>query len=304
MNIRYGLALAALLGSIGFVTACSEPAQQGAAETEAAHATVAVERQRQTSGEQTADEPRVTGPDASTAQVDAKPESIGMPETPRGPHGSHDPHGALGPEAMIKVALQHYQEGRPGEALKTLDEAIGRDERNPDLRVVRASLLLLQKEVARALEDLELAAKWRPDDAQVYINRAQAYRQFGRPAEALADLDKAIELQPDLLAARFNRGAMLHAQGDYAGALLDFDHCVAVDPHTAAPYFNRASTYEALGRRAEAVADLERFMELVDNEQWKQTAQKLLDTWQGNTDSAGATAGQGEAANRSGEASS
>ena len=60
-------------------------------------------------------------------------------------------------------------------------------------------------------------------------------------------------------------------------ALADFDHCIAVEPHLAAPYFNRASTYEALGQNENAIADFKRFIELSDNEEWKKTAQQLLD---------------------------
>ena len=60
---------------------------------------------------------------------------------------------------------------------------------------------------------------------------------------------------------------------------MDFDHCVAVDPHAPAPYFNRASTYWELGRGDEAVKDLERFAEIVDNAEWKRTAEELSLNW-------------------------
>lgn len=202
-----------------------------------------------------------------------------MPVTPGRPHGQHDPHGALGAQQMMRIALQHQAEGRPVEALKTLDDAIMRFARDGELRAIRGSLLLSFGRVARALEDLELAVKLRPKDAAIYTNRAQAYRGFGREDEALADLDKAIALDGGLLAARFNRGAMLHARGEYDKALVDFDQCVAIDPHAPAAYFNRASTYEALGRRADAVADLKRFRELTDNPQWQQAADDLMKAW-------------------------
>ena len=35
----------------------------------------------------------------------------------------------------------------------------------------------------------------------------------------------------------------------------------------------------ALNRRDEAVADLQRFLELADSEEWKNTAKQLLDSW-------------------------
>ncbi len=206
--------------------------------------------------------------------------SKGMPQ---GPHGQHDPHGKLDPDRLIKVALQHYAEGRPALALQTLDEAIARFNDHANLYAVRGSMLLERGEFARALADFETGVKLDPDNAELLVNRAQAYRQFARVEQAMSDLNRAVELQPDLVAARFNRGAMLYALQDFSGALKDFDHCIAVDPHNPAPYFNRAATQEEMGNRAEAIADMQRFLELADDEAWKKAAQQMLDKWQGNS---------------------
>jgi tetratricopeptide (TPR) repeat protein len=200
--------------------------------------------------------------------------------TPGRPHGQHDPHSKLSAEQQINVALQHQAEGRPELALATLDQAIGRYPQNARLLAVRGSLYLQQGRVTEALKDLEVAVSLDPDDASALVNRAQAYRQFGRIGEALADLDRALALQPDLLPARFNRGAIRYSSGEFVAALEDFDYCVALDPHDAAPYFNRAATRDALGDRPGAVTDLERFLQLTENPQWRDTASDLLAQWQ------------------------
>jgi tetratricopeptide (TPR) repeat protein len=113
----------------------------------------------------------------------------------------------------------------------------------------------------------------------IRVNRAQAYRSFGRFDEAMKDLDVAVEQDPDLLLARFNRGALLYAGGNFDKALLDFDRCVAIDPHAPAPYFNRGSTYWELARSEDAMADMTRFLELSDNEEWKKAAEELIKNW-------------------------
>jgi len=200
--------------------------------------------------------------------------------TPGRPHGQHDPHSKLSAEQQISVALQHQAEGRPELALATLDQAIGRYPQNARLLAVRGSLYLEQGRVTEALKDLEVAVSLDPDDASALVNRAQAYRQFGRIGEALADLDRALELLPDLLPARFNRGAIRYSSGEFEAALEDFDYCVALDPHDAAPYFNRAATRDAMGDRTGAVTDLQRFLQLTDNPQWRDTASDLLAQWQ------------------------
>ncbi len=206
------------------------------------------------------------------------------PDLPQGPHGQHDPHKALDAEALIRVALQHHQEGRTGLAIQTLNDAINRYSDSASLHAVRGSIYLERGEFTRALADFEAGVKLDPNNAELLVNRAQAYRQFGRVEQAMSDLNKAIQLEPDLVAARFNRGAMLYSLSDFSGAFKDFDHCIAIDPHNAAPYFNRASAQEAMGNYSKAIADMQRFIELTDDEEWKQSAQELLESWQGKLD--------------------
>ena len=166
------------------------------------------------------------------------------------------------------------------EAIQSLSMAIPKYSDNKDLYAVRASLYLEQGQPAAALQDLQMALKLDPEDPALLTNRAQVYRQFGQIREALIDLNKAINLSPNLLAARFNRGAIYYSSEDYQLALEDFDQCVAIDPHVAGPYFNRASTKQELGDTVGAKNDLNRFIQLSDSEQWKSTAQDLLQRWE------------------------
>ena len=215
-------------------------------------------------------------PAAVIAEVEPPPAST----KPVGPHGQHDPHASLDPDRLVKVALQHDSEGRRELALKTLAEGIDRFPDASQLYAVRASMRLQMQQVSAALSDLEQAVVLAPSDPGIRVNRAQAYRSFGRYLEARQDLDRAIAAAPDLIPARFNRGALLYAQNEFDAALADFDHCIAIDPHTPAPYFNRASTYWELNRPDDAMRDLDRFVELSDNDQWKQAAIDLKKNWE------------------------
>lgn len=204
-----------------------------------------------------------------------------MPVNPGRPHASStDPHRQLSAEKMLQVALQHKKEGRPQEALRTLTMAIARYPNEGELYAVRGSLYLETGQYTKSLQDLERAVALDPGDAPALTNRAQAYRQFGREKEAMQDLERAVELSPNLIPALFNRGTLRYAQGDLEGAKEDFDRCIAADPHMPAPYFNRAAVYDAMGQRAAAVADIERFIQIADNDAWKQQAEELLKAWQ------------------------
>ncbi len=228
-----------------------------------------------------------TGPAPTTAVtngglepiVQQAPEPRSASSRP-GPHGAHDPHAGLTPDKHAQVALQHLAEGRPVEAMDTLTQAIDRYPEAAELHGIRGSLLLEQGEITDALTSLDSAVRLAPENPLHLTNRAQAYRKFNRTDEALADLNRAIEIDTNLVSARFNRGALSFNQGDFETALADFEHCIAIDPHTAAPWFNRAAVYEAMGRHESAIADLKRFLEIAPSEDWKHTAEELLQQWE------------------------
>jgi tetratricopeptide (TPR) repeat protein len=201
------------------------------------------------------------------------------PTTPGRPHGQHDPHGKLTAEQHVNVALKHIQDGRKGEAMRTLDMAVAQFPDSAMVRAVRGSVLLQEGRIAPALEDLEVAVRLDPADVQVYVNRANAYQRFGRHKEAMADLNKAIELDRNFVPAYFNRGFMRFNQRDLPGALVDFDQCIAIDPHAPGPYFNRAAVYDSMGKTGLAVADMTRFKELVKDDKSRKMADDVLKSW-------------------------
>jgi len=202
-----------------------------------------------------------------------------IPVTPKGPHARTNPHYNLPPEKHVQVALQHLAEGRPVEAMKALDLGIALYPGNYQLRGVRASLFLQHKKYAKALADLEVAMKKRPDDPLLLVNRAQAYRGFNRDKEALADLDHAIKVKPDFIGALFNRGALLFEKKRYKQALADFEKVAALDPHLPAARFNIAVTQEALGHRKQAMKELEDFLKVTRHKGWIAIARKQLNNW-------------------------
>ncbi len=210
----------------------------------------------------------------------ASPSAGALPYTPKpGAHNPANPHLNLPPEKLLLVALQHLSEGRPAQAMQTLDMAIAKYPDHPKLRGVRASLHLQHKRYADALADLEVALKSAPDDPLLLVNRAQAYRGFKRNAEALADLDRAIEKKPDFIGALFNRGALLFEMRKYDKALKDFEKVATLDPHLPAARFNIAMTLDALGRRKEAMKELEDFLKVAKHQGWRTVALKQLNNW-------------------------
>lgn len=234
--------------------------------------------------------PAVGASSTSAGSADSvRPYSAGRPHG----GGSVDPHATLPEDKHVEVAIQHWEEGRPQEALNSLDRAIEYFPYSARLLSVRASLRQETGQLAAALADMEAAVRADPADPLLLVNRSQLYRRFQRGNDAMADLDKAITMDPDLLAARFNRGSLLASVGKLDQALIDFDRCIALDPHLAAPYFNRASVHYMSGQVELAIADLNRFLELNESVEWGDAARDLIKQWssgEGSEDSSAANA--------------
>lgn len=195
------------------------------------------------------------------------------------PHGAYDPHKTLTPDQHITVALQHKVEGRMALAIDTLNQALASQGENFRLLAVRSSLLLESGQLSEALRDMNAALALAPEEAGLLVNRAEVYRQFGRTDEAMADLDQAVSVNGTMVAAYFNRGTLHYQNGDHDKALKDFSRCIEINPHAAGPYFNRAAVLDVMGQQEDAIADIRHFMDLTDNEEWRQKAEELLQSW-------------------------
>ncbi|MGB5709154.1 MAG: tetratricopeptide repeat protein [Arenicellales bacterium] len=195
------------------------------------------------------------------------------------PHGAYDPHKTLTSDQHITVALQHKAEGRMALAIDTLTQALASQGENFRLLAVRSSLLLESGQLSEALRDMNAALVLAPEEAGLLVNRAEVYRQFGRTAEAMADLDQAVSVNDTMVAAYFNRGTLHYQNGDHEKALKDFNRCIEINPHAAGPYFNRAAVLDIMGQQEDAIADIRHFMDLIDNEEWRQKAEELLQSW-------------------------
>lgn len=90
-------------------------------------------------------------------------------------------------------------------------------------------------EYEAAIDAFTRALEWKPDFAQVYLDRGILYwREIDHPRKAIHDLTTAMNLDPRLVEAQFNR-AIAHQQlREYAEAIADFQAYLAVGEH---PYW-------------------------------------------------------------------
>lgn len=147
--------------------------------------------------------------------------------------------------------------GRSEEALADVEVALAARP-DPDLFLVRASILRASRGLAAAVTSLEEAVA--KTGAIVLEEELRLREAELDPVAALARADAAVARRPDDPGPRLWRGRLNGARGDAAAAASDFQAALALADRrcalrdTALCRLDRARSLEALGRLAEARA--------------------------------------------------
>ena len=92
--------------------------------------------------------------------------------------------------------------------------------------------------------------------------RGLARQLQGDHAGAIADATEAIRLRPEDAEAYFNRGNAYDEKREYAKALSDYNDTIRLSPRYPEAYVNRASVKLKTFDRAGGVADLKKALEV------------------------------------------
>ena len=111
----------------------------------------------------------------------------------------------------------------------------------------RQALIYLNKAVAKD-----------PKFANVYSNRANAYRDLKQYPKALNDYNKAISLDPTHVKAYNNRGNIYYEQKKYQESLKDYNQCIRLDPNYPFAYINRGLVFYQLKNKSSACKDFQK----------------------------------------------
>jgi tetratricopeptide (TPR) repeat protein len=113
-----------------------------------------------------------------------------------------------------------------------------------------------------AISDYSRAISLKPGNAGGYYNRGLAYENNDQFEEAVKDYSRAIELDPDISTAYYNRGLVYMNQKVFDKAIEDFSHVIKIDPANTDAYYNRGFSYCRSGLFEKAIADLSKAIEL------------------------------------------
>lgn len=123
---------------------------------------------------------------------------------------------------------------QPDRALVSITHALALAPDNADLYIERAQVLVEQERLREAINDLDRAIDRDPNRVDALVFRATALRRLKALANAESDLDYALALDPDSVEALLERGVVRRLRGDVGGARQDWEEVVTLAPKTAA----------------------------------------------------------------------
>jgi tetratricopeptide (TPR) repeat protein len=118
---------------------------------------------------------------------------------------------------------------------------------------LRGLARLARGELANAHSDLDAAIRLDPDSAGDYLIRARILLADKQPDAALGDLDKALGLDPKNLDALLLRARLRHGKKDNAGAEADIAVARQLAPAGSMQSYSIASLYIAIDQPANAL---------------------------------------------------
>lgn len=137
----------------------------------------------------------------------------------------------------------------------------------PDAGLVWKLLCIaLQMQDKDALDALQNAAKFLPNDPEIHNNLGHALQACGRTVEAAASFRKAIGLAPDFIDAQVNLGNALRALGDLDAAVACYRRALVHHPDVAQIHNNLGAILDELLQFDAAEASLRRALELDPND--------------------------------------
>lgn len=123
---------------------------------------------------------------------------------------------------------------QPNQAKAAFDAALSLKPKDAELLIDRAEAFALGGKFFDAIDDLNTVLDTAPNRVDALVYRASAYRQLGSLDLALDDAERALRLDPNSVAGLLERGNIRRLKNDDAGARADWQRVVQMAPGSAA----------------------------------------------------------------------
>jgi tetratricopeptide (TPR) repeat protein len=140
--------------------------------------------------------------------------------------------------AAENLGISLLAEGRLGEALETLQEAVQISPRSANVRNGLGFALVAHGRLDEAIESFREAIRLKPRYPRALVNLGNALNEKGRTEESIAQFTQAVLIQPNYTDARLNLGNSYLTLGNVDDAIAQYTWIVEFDPEHAKAWGN------------------------------------------------------------------
>lgn len=133
--------------------------------------------------------------------------------------------------AWYNTGRVYLYEARYEEAVQTMSTAIRADSLCVKAYVGRAVANIEKGLIEQAENDLMIAKRLNPSDANIYYNMGRIYMERGMYDDAINAYSETIKLKPEFARAYNNRGVAYAEKGSLPLAYVDFKKALGLDPN-------------------------------------------------------------------------
>jgi len=148
-----------------------------------------------------------------------------------------------------------YQNGDFDKAIAEYNNSIRLKPNFAEAYIGRGNAYRRRGNHSRAIEDYSLAIQHGGGRAEVYNYRGFAYAERGESGKAVADFSQALRLRRDYPDAYINRAHAYFETGDYDRAIDDYTQVIRLEPRNASAWNRRGSAWHRKGDNSRAIAD-------------------------------------------------
>ncbi len=179
----------------------------------------------------------------------------------------------MGDVCAARGQAKYYDGDLPG-ALEQLDTAVEWSPDDPHILLTRALMRFRNNDLEGSLADYDRVIQLSPTYSGGYAGRAQVYQRLGRYPDAISDLTTALRNQPAWEPHPWNHRAYVRALGgiELQEALEDVNEAIRLDEDENASFLDtRGLILHKLGKQDEALTDLNRAIVLTSAQlkQWQ-----------------------------------
>ncbi len=147
---------------------------------------------------------------------------------------------ALGHRAMMHHALNENDQ-----ALVDSEQALARNPAWVDLRLMRATILLIGGKKSDAATEAATLMADGPKSSERFVGAARIYARLGMHKEAMAAFDRAIAIKPE--AYIYINRAQSRPFTDYSGRIADLDEAIKLDEKNSIALAEKAEQLAVMG---------------------------------------------------------